>query len=238
VVAGNTPVGRSYPAPARPVSDDVGVTPLARIRTILIGATLAGTLLLAGCTGTLTPGVTASGDPAGARRQLDELTVGTPQSMAGYSRDRFRHWVEQGNGCDTRELVLKRDGTGVAVDDRCKAVSGTWVSPYDNRSTTDPTTLDIDHMVPLANAWRSGASAWTDEQRSQFANDLVRPQLLAVTAGVNRAKGDQDPSQWKPPNVAYRCQYAQRWIAVKRYWKLTVTVAEKAALVEMLGSCG
>jgi len=86
-------------------------------------------------------------------------------------------------------------------------------------------------------AWRSGASKWTDEQRTQFANDLARPQLLAVSLSQNRSKGDQDPSQWKPPNYAYWCTYAERWIAVKVYWKLTVTQAEKIALGDMLGTC-
>ena len=72
-------------------------------------------------------------------------------------------------------------------------------------------------MVPLANAWRSGAGKWTEEQRTEFANDLTRPQLMAVSAASNRSKGDQDPSQWKPPQKDYWCEYAQRWIAVKSF---------------------
>jgi len=181
--------------------------------------------------------VGASTNPTLARTQLDELTIGTPRSMAGYSRERFPHWTEHENGCSTRELVLQRDGTGVTTGARCKITGGRWVSPYDTKATSDPDALDVDHMVPLANAWRSGANSWTDDQRSQFANDLTRPELLAVTASVNRAKGDQDPSQWKPPNRAYWCQYAQSWILVKRSWNLTATLAEKAALTDMLGTC-
>ena len=92
-------------------------------------------------------------------------------------------------------------------------------------------------MVPLANAWRTGAKDWTDDKRGQFANDLTNPQLLAVTIGTNRSKGDQDPSEWKPPRHGYWCVYAQRWVAVKTYWKLSVTANEKAALQEMLGTC-
>ena len=92
-------------------------------------------------------------------------------------------------------------------------------------------------MVPLADAWRSGASGWTDARRQDFANDLTRPQLIAVSSTTNRAKGDQDPSQWKPPNRDFWCQYAEDWIAVKRYWALTVTAAEKTALTDMLGAC-
>jgi hypothetical protein len=92
-------------------------------------------------------------------------------------------------------------------------------------------------MVPLANAWRSGAASWTTDQRSDFANDLDDPQLIAVSATSNRSKGDQDPSKWKPPAASSWCQYAQDWIAVKTKWKLTVNTAEKSALTDMLEKC-
>ncbi|HEX6869924.1 MAG TPA: HNH endonuclease family protein, partial [Micromonosporaceae bacterium] len=136
-----------------------------------------------------------------------------------------------------RDVVLKRDGEGVRATTECKIVEGSWFSPYDGKTLTDPQDLDIDHMVPLANAWRTGASRWSDEQREQFANDLDRPQLIAVTSSTNRSKGDQDPSQWKPPRRAYWCTYAQDWVAVKSYWRLSVTADEKAALKDMLETC-
>jgi hypothetical protein len=91
--------------------------------------------------------------------------------------------------------------------------------------------------VPLANAWRSGAAAWTTAQREDFANDLDDPQLVAVSAGSNRSKGDQDPSTWKPPATGEWCQYAEDWVAVKTHWKLSVTTAEKSALADMLEKC-
>jgi len=168
---------------------------------------------------------------------LDALPVAAWAAMTGYSRDRFKTWDSQGNGCDTRDRVLQRDGQNVVTGDSCKITSGTWVSPYDGKTMTDPSDLDIDHIVPLANAWRTGAAAWSDEQREEFANDLTRPQLVAVDASANRSKGDQDPSQWKPPAHEYWCTYAQRWIAVKTYWQLWVTVDEKTALGEMLATC-
>ncbi len=188
-----------------------------------------------------TPGDGASsgtGSGADAQAQLNSLTVGTAQSMTGYSRDRFPHWISQGGGCDTRDVVLKRDGKDVKADADCKITSGTWLSPYNKVSYTDPKKLDIDHMVPLAAAWRAGANKWTDDQRQAFANDLTRPQLYAVDLSDNRSKGDQDPSQWKPPNHGFWCTYAQSWITVKTYYKLTVTGAEKTALQDMLGTCG
>ncbi|WP_203719286.1 HNH endonuclease family protein [Asanoa siamensis] len=169
-------------------------------------------------------------------RLLDQLTVARSGSMSGYSRDRFPHWRKAGKNCDVRDTVLGRDGTGVEVSG-CNVVGGRWDSVYDNRTFTDPLDVDIDHMVPLANAWRSGADEWTDEQRGDFANDLDRPQLLAVSASSNRAKGDQDPSQWKPANRDFWCEYAQDWITVKHHWKLTVTTAEKDALADLLETC-
>jgi hypothetical protein len=197
---------------------------------------LAGAL--SGCTVT-TVGTSPSAGPSAstAAARLDELTVSAWLSMAGYSRAKFHTWADQGGGCNTRDVVLKRDGKAVTSTATCKITHGTWVSPYNGNSYTDPLKMDIDHVVPLANAWRSGAKNWTDQQREQFANDLARPQLLAVDATDNRAKGDQDPSQWKPPNRGFWCQYATNWVTVKAYWRLTVTASEKVALADMLGTC-
>jgi len=206
---------------------------------------VAGAILMLGTA--CDPLTTAAGPDQSARpsgpgaavasQQLGTLTVASWSTMTGYTRDKFKHWISQGNGCDTRDVVLKVDGTAVQTGADCKILSGTWVSAYDAKTITDPQDMDIDHMVPLANAWRTGAASWTDDQRSAFANDLTRPQLLAVSLSSNRSKGDQDPSQWKPPNTSYWCDYAQRWVAVKAYWKLSVTAAEKAALTAMLGTC-
>jgi len=209
--------------------------PLTRY-TAVLAATL---VLLVGCKplDAAEPAASGSADVTQVRQQLDGLTVAEPLSMAGYSRDRFRHWIDQGHGCDTRDLVLQRQGQNVSVTSTCKITGGSWLSPYDATTYTDPQKLDIDHLVPLADAWRSGAKNWTDSQRQDFANDLTRPQLLAVSLTQNRAKGDQDPSQWKPPNHGFWCQYAEDWVTVKYFWKLTVTTAEKTALTDMLGTC-
>ncbi|HEU4426076.1 MAG TPA: HNH endonuclease family protein [Pilimelia sp.] len=174
--------------------------------------------------------------PVDSRAQLAQLTVSSPGSMRGYSRARFPHWRESGPNCNVRDEVLQRDGENVKLRG-CNVVEGVWLSPYDNRSYTDPQAVDIDHVVPLANAWRSGAATWTDDRRKEFANDMRRPELRAVSRTSNRAKGDQDPSQWKPPYERYWCRYAQDWVAVKTYWRLTVTVAEKSALTTMLETC-
>jgi hypothetical protein len=185
----------------------------------------------------LNDGGNAGDDGSNSVAELNTLDVADWHSMSGYSRSKFPHWRSQGEECDTRETVLKRDAESSKTGEDCKVVSGTWISAYDGKEVTEPQDLDIDHMVPLANAWRTGAWDWSNEQRAEFANDLTRPQLIAVTATTNRSKGDQDPSEWRPPRESYWCEYAQDWVTVKVHWKLSVTAAEKAALREMLATC-
>ena len=110
-----------------------------------------------------------------------QLTVATAGSMKGYSRDHFPHWRDTGKNCDVRDSILQRDGKDVKLSG-CNVVGGRWESVYDGRSFADPSDVDIDHMVPLANAWRSGADEWDDAKRGDFANDTTRPQLFAVSA--------------------------------------------------------
>jgi hypothetical protein len=176
-------------------------------------------------------------DAGAARALLDGLTVAAEGSAGGYAREKFPHWHTVSGECTTREVVLQRDGDGVVVDGKCKATAGSWRSPYDGQTVTAASDIDIDHVVALAEAWRSGASGWSTEQRERFANDLDNPQLIAVTASVNRAKGDQDPANWLPPNPAYQCTYAQMWVAVKSTWQLTVQQEEKGALAQTLHAC-
>ncbi|KAF9733263.1 hypothetical protein PMIN02_011256 [Paraphaeosphaeria minitans] len=165
------------------------------------------------------------------------LTVKAQGPQDGYSRDLFPHWITQSGTCNTRETVLKRDGTNVVTDSACASTSGTWKSPYDGATWTAASDVDIDHIIPLSNAWKSGASAWTTAQRQAFANDLTNPQLAAVTDSVNSSKGDKGPEDWKPPLTSYYCTYAKMWVKVKSVYKLTVTSAEKTALTSMLGTC-
>lgn len=184
--------------------------------------------------GDVLPGMVST---AVARTQLAALRVAPVGTMAGYSRDKFTHWAQQGNKCDTREVVLERDGTDVTRDAECKAVSGTWKSLYDGVVVTEAGKMDIDHMVPLAEGWRSGAAGWDSARRKAFANDLTHPQLLAVTAASNRSKGDQSPDLWQPPDKASWCQYGRAWTTVKSTYGLTVTEPEKKMLTTMLDTC-
>ncbi|GLW71584.1 hypothetical protein Kpho02_38830 [Kitasatospora phosalacinea] len=173
---------------------------------------------------------------ATARSYLTQLSVKV-ENRTGYSRDLFPHWITISGTCNTRETVLKRDGSGVVTDANCAATSGTWYSPYDGATWHAASDLDIDHVVPLAEAWDSGASAWTTAQRQAFANDLTRPQLIAVTDSVNQAKGDKDPAEWLPSVTGYRCTYVRAWVQVKYYYNLSVDSAEKTALTNILNGC-
>lgn len=120
----------------------------------------------------------------------------------------------------------------------CAVASGRWIDPYTATTYTSPGELDIDHVVPLANAWISGAWAWTGAQRVAFANNLDQPEaLVAVSYVANRSKGDRPPDQWKPPNQADWCAYASAWVSVKAQWHLTITSAERSALASMLARC-
>jgi Protein of unknown function (DUF1524) len=223
---------------SRAHGDDPGLVRTRRLFALALGGAVAVSSLAACEPLAEAPPIPhSSADVSAAAAQLDTLIVGTWASMSGYSRDRFGKWGSQGDSCNTRDVVLQRDGQGVVTTTDCKITQGTWFSVYDGKTVTDPQDIDIDHMVPLANAWRTGAATWTDQQRAAFANDLDRPQLIAVTTTSNRSKGDQDPSEWTPPRREYWCTYAQSWTTVKAYWKLSVTAAEKAALVEMLGRC-
>ncbi|KAK8041580.1 hypothetical protein PG994_014587 [Apiospora phragmitis] len=180
------------------------------------------------------PGVPSA---SSAKSQLAGLKVRTGADPDGYKRNLFPTWVTISGTCNTREYVLKRDATSIKLNDDCTSSSGQWSSPYDGGSWTQASDLDIDHMVPLKNAWVSGADAWTTDKRRQFANDVDRPQLWAVTDSVNSSKGDKSPDAWKPPLSSFYCTYASAWVQVKAHWELTITSAEKAALTSMLDTC-
>lgn len=171
-----------------------------------------------------------------ARAMFKRLRVEEPSGRP-YSRDAFKHWVDaDGDGCDTRREVLRRQNRQ-AGGGKCGAERGEWVSAFDGVVTGDPGDFDVDHMVPLAEAWRSGADQWPDAKREAFANDLHPFSLIAVSASSNRAKSDKDPSEWMPPNTAFHCPYVARWIAVKFRWRLSVDRQERRALAEKLDDC-
>ncbi len=158
----------------------------------------------------------------------------------GYRRSLFIHWADlDGNGCDTREEVLKRDSISKPQVDpyRCYVVAGDWVSPYDGKNLSDRGDVDIDHVVALKEAWDSGAWAWSESQRKAYANDMDdRRTLIAVTDRVNMSKSDKDPSNWMPPLRSYWCTYLGDWISVKARWGLSMDQSEFGRISNLLTS--
>jgi hypothetical protein len=173
---------------------------------------------------------------------LAGLVVAPEGSSSGYSRDEFPHWIDNNGDCqDTRDEVLAWESTAAVSWDSagCNVVSGRWWSAYDDRTLTDPSDIQIDHFVPLAEAWRSGASSWTRDQRRSFANDLAHEESLrAVSGSSNGSKSDHDPDEWLPSNTGFHCQYLIDWVTVKKTWNLTVEQAEYDALASGLAPCG
>ena len=159
----------------------------------------------------------------------------------GYDRDLFTHWIDaDGDGCDTRQEVLIADSlVPVTFSSGCSVSNGEWYSWFDGATWTAPSDVDIDHFVPLSEAWQSGAHAWSADQRRAFANDLGHAGALeAVTDNVNASKGDRDPAQWLPPLADQSCRYVAEWVVVKYRWNLLVDSTERAAMDDILvGDC-
>jgi hypothetical protein len=181
--------------------------------------------------GLLTPTI-----PATATGEIQLRT--SPEYVGGYDRSLFKHWIDADrNGCDTRKEVLIAESLRVPRKGaKCALTGGNWLSSYDGKSYTKDSGLDIDHVVPLAEAWRSGAWAWTAQQRQDFANDLKDPRvLIAVTASANRSKGDRDVKTWLPNKD--KCKYIEAWVAVKVRYSLTFDTGELTVIQSYFTTC-
>ena len=173
---------------------------------------------------------------------LNSLSVKGRAAKTGYTRAQFTHWSDlDRNGCDARNDTLKRDLTEViykAGTRDCKVISGLLLDPYSGKVITfssTKSTIDIDHVVALSNAWQTGAAYFDKTKRQQIANDPLN--LLAVDFSLNRQKGDGDAATWLPPLKSYRCDYVARQIAVKAKYGLWVTQPEKGAIIKLLEKC-
>lgn len=160
-----------------------------------------------------------------------------PGDSGGYDRaDYHGYWQDADGDCqDTRQEVLIEESRSEVVLDAegCRVVRGEWQDPYTGERFTDPSRLDIDHLVPLREVHDSGGDEWGERRRHRYANDLESPRtLIAVEAGANRSKGARGPAEWLPENEAYRCQYVSDWVRVKRRWELSMDRMERRAIRE------
>ncbi|WP_435886652.1 HNH endonuclease family protein [Streptomyces erythrochromogenes] len=165
------------------------------------------------------------------------------EDRTGYQRTSFRHWNAgdiPADGCNTRaEVLLAEAIVYPEIGPGCTLTGGVWWSYYDEREVTSAGALDIDHMVPLAEAWDSGAAEWTPARREAYANDQGQPaSLVAVTARSNRSKADQDPAEWLPPSADALCRYGAEWTATKLRWGLAVDEMERDRLLDIAAGCG
>lgn len=180
---------------------------------------------------------------AGSTGDLASLLAGleiAPEYSDGYNRDLFQHWIDaDSDGCNTRrEVLILEAEVSPNISGRCDLIGGGWFSWYDGIQTSDPQDFDIDHLVPLKEAWESGAYGWSSSTRKAFANDLGIPEsLIAVSASSNRSKSDRDPAQWLPGNQSYLCEYTRAWLMVKTRWRLAIDSNEALALGSLVASC-
>jgi len=173
---------------------------------------------------------------------IETLAVKGRAAKTGYDRSFFSHWRDPDrNGCDARNDILRRDLNNLVIksdSNGCKVLGGVLADPYSGKNIDfvfGASLVDIDHVVALSNAWQTGAFQFTSEIRLQFANDPLN--LLAVSASLNRQKGDGDAATWLPPTKSYRCQYVARQIAVKKKYGLWLTKPEKVAMSTLLAKC-
>jgi hypothetical protein len=177
--------------------------------------------------------------------QLNSLLIKGRAPKTGYSRDQFgAAWVDvDRNGCDTRNDILNRDLTYVIHNpgtNNCVVASGNFYDPYTATQfefvkSSNGSTVEIDHIVSLSDAWQKGAQQWDSQTRKDFANDPLN--LTATSRSANRSKSDSDAASWLPSNRAIRCAFIARQIAVKSAYQLWVTQAEFDAMTRVLSTC-
>lgn len=183
----------------------------------------------------------ATGASGLAFNALQTLEIKGRAPKTGYVREEFGDGWAQLGMCDMRNVILNRDLQQVALNEKCKVMTGILHDPYTGsvisfqRGDTTSDKVQIDHVVALSNAWQTGAQQLSPEERRKFANDPL--ELLAVDGRANQQKSDGDTATWLPPNKAFRCQYVARQIAVKQKYRLWVTRAEYDAMGAVLGAC-
>jgi hypothetical protein len=172
---------------------------------------------------------------------LSKLATKGRAPKTGYTRAQFGDGWEKVNGCDTRNIILNRDMTDVKIDEKCDVLSGVLNDPYTGkmiyftRGGDTSSSVQIDHVVALSDAWQTGAQQFTIQKRIELANDPL--ELLAASGSANIQKSDGDAATWLPSNKSFRCSYIARQIAVKLKYSLWVTQAEHDSMLTVLDKC-
>lgn len=161
-------------------------------------------------------------------------------SCEKYNRKNWRHWIDVDKDCQsTRNEVLISESVEPVTfktGKGCKVATGKWIDPYTGQTFTNPRKLDIDHVVPLKEAYQSGAWQWSKSKKRQFANYLKdEGHLIAVYLSANRQKGAKDPAEWLPPNKEFIPEYLRVWSKIKVFWGLTADQREFNVLKAALG---
>ncbi|MEI0489910.1 HNH endonuclease family protein [Brachyspira pulli] len=153
-----------------------------------------------------------------------EIKKTSKETVTRYNRDDWGNWIDEDNdGLNTRHEVLARESLVKPVISNNRVISGKWYDKFTGKYFTNAKDLDIDHLVPLKNAYISGASNWSEEKKNKYYNYLKNENhLVAVSKGANRSKGDKSPVEWLPPNEEYQCEYVREWFKIKTDWGLTI----------------
>lgn len=166
--------------------------------------------------------------------KLEEINLAEPDDSE-YDRSEYKHWILLDGTCSTRNLILKEQGNNVLVDEDCVPNAGEWIDHYTGETITDSQQADIDHIVPLGYAHVHGASTWDSKQKELFANDTSN--LLVVHSSENQDKGEQGPSEYMPANKEVQCEYSNKWVTITDTYNLSITVADRDKLRDVLESC-
>lgn len=194
----------------------------------------------------------ATPDPGTAPRidvdEVREMLAAIPAAtttLDDYDRDAFgKPWADMDrNGCDTRNDILRRDlaDPRMTSGSWCTVASGVLDDPYTGstidfvRGEETSPLVQIDHIVPLAWAWRNGAGDWDTVTRLAFANDPV--ELVAVDGEANNAKADDGPGGWLPPDADSQCAYVAVFTLVVARYELSIDDADRAAISRTLDTC-
>lgn len=219
-----------------------------RTPAVFLAATLTYALATAACGATApVAGLPPAPDVSTVLVRSDAITLPLridreTRQIPDYDRGEWRHWLDEDGDCqDARQETLIAEADGpltYETEEQCRVETGRWVDPYTLEVFDDPSDMDVDHVVPLANAHRSGGWAWSRELKAAYANDLdFEGHLVAVDPSANRSKGSKGPEDWRPPNEGHWCDYAMDWLKIKDKWELTATDREWFALRELLDTC-